>query len=59
MPGKRSNVQSWARRGRIVNRITHSYFGCIFQVRELLPEAKNKKDDMINNIIAGSIGGTV
>jgi len=59
MPGKRSNAQSWVRGGRIVNSITFSYFGCIFQVREFLPEAKNKKDDMINNIVAGSIGGTV
>ncbi|KXJ89864.1 mitochondrial 2-oxodicarboxylate transport protein [Microdochium bolleyi] len=35
------------------------YFGCIFQVREFLPTAKTKRDDMVNNIVAGSIGGTV
>ncbi|KAJ4424936.1 hypothetical protein N0V82_000440 [Gnomoniopsis sp. IMI 355080] len=35
------------------------YFGCIFQVRELLPKAADKKGQMVNDIIAGSIGGTV
>ncbi|KFH41131.1 Mitochondrial 2-oxodicarboxylate carrier-like protein [Hapsidospora chrysogenum ATCC 11550] len=35
------------------------YFGCIFQVRQLLPKAENKKGQMSNDIIAGSIGGTI
>lgn len=35
------------------------YFGCIFQVRELLPKADSKKGQMINDIAAGSVGGTV
>lgn len=35
------------------------YFGCIFQVRELLPKAADKKGQMFNDIIAGSVGGTV
>src|ERR1700710_2056175 len=35
------------------------YFGCIFQVRELLPAAKNKKGQITNDIISGSVGGTV
>ncbi|KAK8045212.1 hypothetical protein PG993_005236 [Apiospora rasikravindrae] len=35
------------------------YFGCIFQVRELLPAATSKKSQIGNDIIAGSIGGTV
>jgi len=34
------------------------YFGCIFQVRELMPEATSKKSQTVNDIIAGSIGGT-
>ncbi|KAK7931355.1 Mitochondrial 2-oxodicarboxylate carrier 2 [Apiospora marii] len=35
------------------------YFGCIFQVRQLLPTATSKKSQIGNDIIAGSIGGTV
>lgn len=34
------------------------YFGVIFQVRQLLPKASDKKGQMINDLIAGSIGGT-
>lgn len=35
------------------------YFGCIFQVRQLLPKAKDKRGQMVNDILAGSVGGTV
>ncbi|KAK7991882.1 hypothetical protein PG996_013105 [Apiospora saccharicola] len=35
------------------------YFGCIFQVRQLLPTATSKKSQIGNDIIAGSVGGTV
>ena len=35
------------------------YFGCIFQVRQLLPKADNKKSQMTNDLISGSVGGTV
>jgi solute carrier family 25 2-oxodicarboxylate transporter 21 len=35
------------------------YFGCIFQVRELLPKASNRKGQITNDIISGSVGGTV
>ena len=35
------------------------YFGCIFQVRELLPKAETKSSQITNDIIAGTIGGTV
>ncbi|KAI0022829.1 mitochondrial carrier domain-containing protein [Xylariomycetidae sp. FL0641] len=35
------------------------YFGCIFQVRTLLPEATTKKGKITNDIIAGTVGGTV
>lgn len=35
------------------------YFGCIFQVRQLLPKAETKKGQMANDILAGSVGGTV
>lgn len=37
------------------------YFGCIFQVRELLPAnpTKDKSIQMRNDIISGTIGGTV
>ncbi|EMR62509.1 putative mitochondrial 2-oxodicarboxylate carrier 2 protein [Eutypa lata UCREL1] len=34
-------------------------FGCIFQVRALLPKAENKKSQITNDILAGSVGGTV
>lgn len=35
------------------------YFGCIFQVRQLIPKAETKQGQMTNDIIAGSVGGTV
>jgi len=35
------------------------YFGCIFQVRELLPPAGSKQGQITNDLISGSIGGTV
>lgn len=35
------------------------YFGCIFQVRQLLPKAADKKGQMVNDILAGTVGGTV
>jgi solute carrier family 25 (mitochondrial 2-oxodicarboxylate transporter), member 21 len=35
------------------------YFGCIFQVRELLPKAETKREQITNDLISGSIGGTV
>ena len=35
------------------------YFGCIFQVRQLIPKAENKKGQMVNDLISGSVGGTV
>lgn len=35
------------------------YFGCIFQVRQLLPKADTKKGQMINDLMSGAVGGTV
>ncbi|OTA91875.1 hypothetical protein M434DRAFT_396821 [Hypoxylon sp. CO27-5] len=35
------------------------YFGCIFQVKELLPKADTKKGEILNGLISGSVGGTV
>jgi len=35
------------------------YFGCIFQVKSLLPKAKDKKGQIVNDLISGTIGGTV
>ncbi|KAF4122693.1 solute carrier family 25 (mitochondrial 2-oxodicarboxylate transporter), member 21 [Geosmithia morbida] len=35
------------------------YFGCIFQVRQLLPKAENKRSQTINDLLSGAIGGTV
>ncbi|KAI0477356.1 mitochondrial 2-oxodicarboxylate carrier 1 [Xylariaceae sp. FL0804] len=35
------------------------YFGCIFQVRGLLPKAETKKAQVTNDLVAGAIGGTV
>ncbi|KAB8339330.1 hypothetical protein FH972_022263 [Carpinus fangiana] len=35
------------------------YFGCIFQVRELMPAAKDKRGQVINDMVSGAIGGTV
>jgi solute carrier family 25 (mitochondrial 2-oxodicarboxylate transporter), member 21 len=34
------------------------YFGCIFQVRELLPKAENKRTQMGYDLLSGAIGGT-
>ncbi|TFK32952.1 mitochondrial carrier domain-containing protein [Crucibulum laeve] len=33
------------------------YFGCIFQVRVLLPKAETQQAQLMNNFISGSIGG--
>ncbi|KAJ3994173.1 mitochondrial carrier domain-containing protein, partial [Lentinula boryana] len=35
------------------------YFGCIFQVRALLPEAKTPQGTLANNFISGAVGGLV
>lgn len=35
------------------------YFGCIFQIRALLPKALDKGQQMQNDLIAGAIGGTI
>jgi len=35
------------------------YFGCIFQVRAMLPKAKTSSGELLNNFISGSIGGFV
>jgi len=35
------------------------YFGCIFQVRALLPKASDKKGQIMNDLVSGTIGGTV
>lgn len=35
------------------------YFGCIFQVRSLMPKAEGKGQELRNNFISGSIGGFV
>lgn len=35
------------------------YFGCIFQVRSLLPKAETKKAQILNDLTSGAIGGTV
>ncbi|KAI9716444.1 MAG: hypothetical protein M1812_005339 [Candelaria pacifica] len=35
------------------------YFGCIFQVRELMPKAEGKGQQMRNDLLAGATGGTV
>jgi solute carrier family 25 2-oxodicarboxylate transporter 21 len=35
------------------------YFGCIFQVRQVLPEADSKSGKIVNDIISGTVGGTV
>ncbi|KAI4859051.1 mitochondrial 2-oxodicarboxylate carrier 1 [Hypoxylon rubiginosum] len=35
------------------------YFGCIFQVKELLPKVETKKGEIVNGLISGSVGGTV
>ena len=35
------------------------YFGVIFQVKSLLPEAKNKTQQVSNDLVAGATGGTI
>lgn len=35
------------------------YFGCIFQVRALLPKAETKKAQVLNDLASGAVGGTV
>ncbi|KAH8176858.1 mitochondrial carrier protein [Sarocladium implicatum] len=35
------------------------YFGCIFQVRQMLPVATDKKSKVTNDLMSGAIGGTV
>jgi solute carrier family 25 2-oxodicarboxylate transporter 21 len=35
------------------------YFGCIFQIRSLLPRSETKVGQMTNDLVAGSVGGTV
>ncbi|KHJ35554.1 putative mitochondrial 2-oxodicarboxylate carrier 2 [Erysiphe necator] len=35
------------------------YFGCIFQVREILPKSDTRKTRIINDLVSGAIGGTV
>ena len=35
------------------------YFGCIFQVRALMDQAQTKSQQMRNDIISGTVGGTV
>lgn len=35
------------------------YFGCIFQVRQMLPKQDTKGGKMTNDLISGAVGGTV
>ncbi|KAK7468453.1 hypothetical protein VKT23_002965 [Stygiomarasmius scandens] len=35
------------------------YFGCIFQVRSMLPKAETQQGVLFNNFISGSVGGFV
>jgi solute carrier family 25 2-oxodicarboxylate transporter 21 len=35
------------------------YFGCIFQVRALLPKADNNRTQIVYDLVSGAIGGTV
>lgn len=35
------------------------YFGCIFQVRSLMPKAENKGQQLRNDFISGAVGGFV
>lgn len=35
------------------------YFGCIFQVRSMMPVAKDKSTQTLNDLLSGAIGGTV
>ena len=34
------------------------YFGCISQVRSMMPKATTKKSQILNDVVAGSVGGT-
>ncbi|KAJ5889088.1 mitochondrial carrier domain-containing protein [Penicillium taxi] len=34
------------------------YFGCIFKVGSLLPQVTTKESELLNQFIAGSVGGT-
>ncbi|OAQ93537.1 mitochondrial substrate/solute carrier [Purpureocillium lilacinum] len=34
------------------------YFGCIFQVRQMMPKAETQRGQMFNDLISGAIGGT-
>jgi solute carrier family 25 2-oxodicarboxylate transporter 21 len=35
------------------------YFGCIFQVRQIIPQSETKSGKMFNDLISGAVGGTV
>jgi len=35
------------------------YFGCIFQVKAIMPPAKDQQSRVLNDLISGAIGGTV
>ena len=35
------------------------YFGCIFQVKAIMPPAKDQRSRVLNDLISGAIGGTV
>ncbi|KAM0747790.1 mitochondrial carrier [Meredithblackwellia eburnea MCA 4105] len=35
------------------------YFGCIFQVKALMPKAETKSAELFNNFVSGAIGGFV
>ncbi|RDA93764.1 hypothetical protein CP533_0271 [Ophiocordyceps camponoti-saundersi (nom. inval.)] len=35
------------------------YFGCIFQVRQMMPAAESKQGRLFNDLVSGSVGGTV
>ncbi|KAB5583094.1 mitochondrial carrier domain-containing protein [Coniochaeta sp. 2T2.1] len=35
------------------------YFGCISQVRSMMPKATSKKSQILNDVVAGSVGGTI
>lgn len=35
------------------------YFGCIFQVRSVLPKAETKNRQVLNDLLSGAVGGTI
>ncbi|KAJ2594057.1 hypothetical protein H4R99_005920 [Coemansia sp. RSA 1722] len=35
------------------------YFGSIFAIKEVMPKASTKKGELLNNFVAGAIGGTI